>query len=231
MDSDDRSNELLTLAEVATYLKVAEKTVLRMVHNNEIPSIKVASQWRFRRSMIDDWLMSQMKSPPKNELVKLIEATREPVPISRLTDKDFILMEIRHGSKEEVLRQLVVPLAEHDFVKDRDEFLAKLLEREQMISTALGRGVAFPHIRRPKESQASRPVLVIGICKPGTDFDALDGEKTYLFFLLYTDSDVVHLRVMAKLNMLLGEKKLSSKILQAASAEDVMQLLMEEDRT
>jgi len=80
MDNDDKSTELLTLAEVAHYLKVAEKTVLRMVHNNEIPSIKVASQWRFRRSMIDDWLMSQMKSPPKNELVKLIEATRQPVP-------------------------------------------------------------------------------------------------------------------------------------------------------
>jgi nitrogen PTS system EIIA component len=231
MDADERSNELLTLAEVATYLKVAEKTVLRMVHNNEIPSIKVASQWRFRRSMIDDWLMSQMKTPPKNELVKLIEATREPVPVSRLTERNFILMDLRPGSKEEVLRRLSAPLAERDFVKDRDDFLSKLLEREQMISTALGRGVAFPHIRRPKESQASQPVLVVGICKSGTDFDALDGEKTYLFFLLYTDSDVVHLRVMAKLNMLLGEKKLGAKILQAANVDDVLQLLAEEDRT
>lgn len=231
MDTEERSNELLTLAEVANYLKVAEKTVLRMVHNNEIPSIKVASQWRFRRSMIDDWLLSQMKSPPKNELVKLIEATREPVPTSRLTDKRFILMDMKSGSKEEVLRRLVQPLVENDFVKDGEEFLSKLLEREQMISTALGRGVAFPHIRRPKETQASRPLLVIGICKSGTDFDALDGEKTFLFFLLYTDSDVVHLRVMAKLNMLLGEKKLGQKLLQASSPDEVMQLLIEEDRT
>lgn len=231
MEIEDRSSELLTLAEVAQYLKVAEKTVLRMVHNNEIPSIKVASQWRFRRSMIDEWLMSQMKSPPKNELVKLIEATREPVPISRLTDKRFVLTGLRSGSKEEVLRQLVQPLVEFDFVKDGEEFLQKLLEREQMISTALGRGVAFPHIRRPKESQSSSPVLVIGICKAGTDFDALDGERTHLFFLIYTDSDVVHLRVMAKLNMLLGEKRLSNKILEANDAEEVMQILMEEDRS
>lgn len=231
MDIDDRSSELLTLAEVAQYLKVAEKTVLRMVHNNEIPSIKVASQWRFRRSMIDEWLMSQMKSPPKNELVKLIEATREPVPISRLTDKRFILLDMHGGNKEDVLRQLVQPLVEFEFVKDGEEFLQKLLEREQMISTALGRGVAFPHIRRPKESQSSSPVLVIGLCKAGTNFDALDGEKTHLFFLLYTDSDVVHLRVMAKLNMLIGEKKLASKIQQANGPDEVMQLLLEEDQT
>jgi len=231
MDTEERSNELLTLAEVANYLKVAEKTVLRMVHNNEIPSIKVASQWRFRRSMIDDWLMSQMKSPPKNELVKIIEASREPVPISRLTDRRFILLDLRPGTKEDLLRRLVQPLAENDFVKDGEEFLTKLLDREQMISTALGRGVAFPHIRRPKESQASRPVLVIGVCKAGTDFDSLDGEKSYLFFLLYTDSDVVHLRVMAKLNMLLGERKLGTKLLAAASEDDIMQALMEEDRT
>jgi len=125
----------------------------------------------------------------------------------------------------------VQPLVEFEFVKDGDEFLQKLIEREQMISTALGRGVAFPHIRRPKESQSSSPVLVIGVCKSGTNFDALDGEKTYLFFLLYTDSDVVHLRVMAKLNMLLGEKKLSNKILETTSPDDVMQVLMEEDQT
>jgi PTS system nitrogen regulatory IIA component len=231
MDVDDRSSELLTLSEVAQYLKVAEKTVLRMVHNNEIPSIKVASQWRFRRSMIDEWLLSQMKSPPKNELVKLIEATREPVPISRLTDKRFILMDLHSGNKEEVLRQLIQPLVEFEFVKDGDDFLDKLLDREQMISTALGRGVAFPHIRRPKESQSSSPVLVIGICKSGTNFDALDGEKSYLFFLLYTDSDVVHLRVQAKLNMLLGEKKLADQLLHADSPDAVMQILVEEDQT
>lgn len=231
MDADDKSSELLTLAEVAHYLKVAEKTVLRMVHNNEIPSIKVASQWRFRRSMIDEWLMSQMKSPPKNELVKLIEATRQPVPISRLTDKRFILMNVIPGSKEEVLRQLVRPLIEHGHVKDGEEFLTKLLEREQMISTALGRGVAFPHIRRPKESQAIQPVLVVGICRAGTDFEALDGERTRLFFLLYTDSDVVHLRVMAKLNMLLGERKLTGQILEAADEDAVLQALMEQDHT
>ncbi len=231
MDSDDKSSELLTLAEVAHYLKVAEKTVLRMVHNNEIPSIKVASQWRFRRSMIDDWLMSQMKSPPKNELVKLIEATRQPVPISRLTDKRFILMNIQPGSKEEILRQLIRPLVDQGFVKDGDEFLAKLIEREQMISTALGRGIAFPNIRRPREAEAIQPVLEIGICRQGTDFEALDGEKTTLFFLLYTDSDVVHLRVMAKLNMLLGERKLAGKILEAPNEEGVLEVLSNEDQT
>ncbi len=228
---NDTSRELLTLAEVAHYLKVAEKTVLRMVHNDEIPSIKVASQWRFRRAMIDEWLAARMKSPPKSELVKLIEATREPVPLSRLTEKRHILLSVTPGTKEEVLRQLVRPLVEAAVVPDGEEFLAKLMEREHMISTALGRGVAFPHIRRQKESRTSQPVLVVGVCRQGTDFDALDGEKTTLFFLLSTDSDVVHLRVMAKLNMLLGERKLNAKILAARDEDAVLQALQEEDRT
>jgi len=90
-------------------------------------------------------------------------------------------MNVQPGTKEEVLRQLVQPLVEHEFVKDGEDFVIKLMEREQMISTALGRGIAFPHVRRPREVQAVQPVLEIGICRQGTDFEALDGEKTSLF--------------------------------------------------
>src|SRR5271154_5000092 len=55
--SDDR---LLTLKEMASYLSVNERTLLKLVTEGEIPGVKIGNQWRFRKAMIDTWLDDQM---------------------------------------------------------------------------------------------------------------------------------------------------------------------------
>ena len=150
---DDRevaAEEVMTLAEVAVYLRLAEKTVLRMVHKGQIPCAKVASQWRFLRSMIDDWLIAKMQVLPRNDLARVIESSPDAVPLSRLLKEQYILLNLRPGSKEDVLRQLVEPLVRTRFVEQGQIFLEKLLDREGIVSTAVGRGVAIPHLRNPQ---------------------------------------------------------------------------------
>jgi len=55
--------EILTVAEVASLLKVADKTVYTMAQNSELPCFKVRGQWRFRRQDLDSWMASQVKGP------------------------------------------------------------------------------------------------------------------------------------------------------------------------
>src|SRR5208337_2921257 len=55
--SDDR---LLTLKEMAAYLSVNERTLLKLATEGEVPGVKIGSQWRFRKAMIDAWLDDQM---------------------------------------------------------------------------------------------------------------------------------------------------------------------------
>ena len=57
-------NEIMTIKEVSSYLKLADRTILKMANMNQIPSVKIANQWRFMRSIIDDWLISRMKVLP-----------------------------------------------------------------------------------------------------------------------------------------------------------------------
>lgn len=54
------SDEILTVLEVATLLKVADKTVYTMAQQGELPAFKVRGQWRFRRADIDTWMASQV---------------------------------------------------------------------------------------------------------------------------------------------------------------------------
>jgi excisionase family DNA binding protein len=68
---DDK--KIMTLAEMADYLKVAKRSLLRMAQRGDIPATKVASQWRFMRTVVDDWLITRMKALPDRELQTLID--------------------------------------------------------------------------------------------------------------------------------------------------------------
>lgn len=71
------ADEILTVAEVAVLLKVAEKTVYTMAQNAELPCFKVRGQWRFRRQDLDTWMAAQVAG------ANAIEPARKTKPPSR----------------------------------------------------------------------------------------------------------------------------------------------------
>jgi PTS system nitrogen regulatory IIA component len=225
-------NEIMTLSEVAVYLKIAEKTLLRMAHRGEIPCAKIGSQWRFVKPMIDNWLISKMKYfNPDTELGTIVtEEERAIIPVTRLLHHSFIIRDLKPGSKEQVLAQLVEPLFEGGIIQDKQVYLKKLLAREQLLTTALGKGVAVPHIRNPRENPRGITLLVVGICRAGTDFGALDDENTMLFFLLCTDSEKLHLRILAQLNRIINDLALIQAILQASDEQAVIELFANKEK-
>lgn len=58
------TDEILTIKELATYLKVTEKSLYRLLSNSKLPAFKVGGAWRFRRQEIDKWIKTQ-----ENELI------------------------------------------------------------------------------------------------------------------------------------------------------------------
>jgi PTS system nitrogen regulatory IIA component len=218
-------NEVMTLAEVADFLQLAEKTILRMAHKGQIPAAKVASQWRFLRSVIKDWLASQMYpvSLPKSQYLE-----ENNIDISRLDGiirPDLIRIVIHPGPKDTVLEQLIYPIRQSGFALQTELLLKKTLEREKMMTTAIGHGVAMPHPRKPIENMFPKPAVVVGICPKGTNFDAIDGQLVHLFFLICATCEEVHLRLMAKIGWLIQNEDVLSKLKKATSREQVMELI------
>jgi excisionase family DNA binding protein len=60
------TRDLLTVKEVAEYLRVNQYTIYRLVAQKKLPAFKVGSQWRFERSVLDRWLKKQLNIPPAN---------------------------------------------------------------------------------------------------------------------------------------------------------------------
>lgn len=220
--------DIMTLREIAQYLKVSEKTILRMARTGEMPAAKISGQWRFRRRMVDEWLTVRMQSAPEASLVEILR-TKETgsLPIPYLIGPGRIVMNVSSGGKASVLKSLVKPLVRQKLLESPEDFLEAMIRRENVISTALGFGVAVPHTHNPEKAWVRETCMVLGICREGTDFDALDGKPTHLFLMPCARSVPEHLRLMAKAALLSRRPGLVERLCEADRVSGVLQILYE----
>jgi PTS system nitrogen regulatory IIA component len=219
------NNEIMTLAEVAQYLQLAEKTILRMVQRREIPAAKIASQWRFMRPVIRDWLAGQMHSIPSSELESLASQEKPILPLHEILAPELMVLRILPGPKENVLKQLVVPLRKTGFARDPSLFLQFLIERERMMTTAIGHGIAMPHPRRPISNMFAEPAIVLGVCSEGTNFEAVDDQLVHLFFLICATREEIHLQLMAKVSWLARHEEVMSELQHTSSRHQAIEII------
>lgn len=110
----------------------------------------------------------------------------------------FVSTDIRPGPIRSVLAQMVDVFQEEGAVDDGEALLASLLERESLQSTGIGRGVAVPHAIC---DDLEAPRVALGLCREGVDFQALDEEPVYLFFMLLSPSEETrtHIKLLARI--------------------------------
>ncbi len=225
MDPAGGNNEIMTLAEVAEYLQLAERTVLRMAQRGDIPAAKVASQWRFMRPLVREWLVGQMQAFPDQEIVPSGDLKDPLLPLREILHPELMTFDIAPGPKESILRQLLAPLLKTGFAKDTNLLLSGLLDRERMMTTAVGHGVAIPHPRRLIPGMFPEPAVALGICPKGADFGAIDDQLVHLFFLSCATREEIHLRLMANLSLLTRREDTIANLRTCTSAEQVTQLV------
>ncbi|MFW5752725.1 MAG: helix-turn-helix domain-containing protein [Planctomycetota bacterium] len=102
--------EVMTLPEVANHLQLAERTVLRMAQRGEIPAARIASQWRFMRHLVQDWLVSQMQGCTGNDAH--VVAPPVLLALGELIRPSLMVLDLSPGPKGRILRRMVAPLLE-----------------------------------------------------------------------------------------------------------------------
>jgi len=225
---DDR---VMTTRELAKYMKLNEKTILKMAQNKELPGVKIGNQWRFYLETIDQYLQRDIISEtPKDELGIIIRTTDHVIPLSRLISGDLIKLDFKAKNKEEVLAELADVADKAGILSNRTKLIDQMKKREKMLSTAMGNGVAIPHPRHPDPELFAKPNIVVGRSKEGVDFSSPDGERVHLFFMTCAPTIVVHLRLLAKISKLLQVEGVIDKFLQASGSDEIIQVLLELER-
>lgn len=129
-------------------------------------------------------------------------------------------------SKDDLLRELVDVASEGAQVRDREEVLRAVMDREEVLSTGIGHGVAIPH---GKSSSVDGLVLVAGVTRQGVDFEALDGQPVHLFFLLVGPESAAgqHVKALSRISRLLRRESFRQRLIDAPDAETFYSVLAE----
>lgn len=225
-------DRLMTVKELASYLKVNERTVLKLAADGPLPAVKVGNQWRFRKAMIDAWLDDQMLGISR----RYVDMHTASGPASMLLDlascfaPEHILPALESRTKLKVIEELASHAHRLGLMRDKNWFVGALIERENVMPTATGNGVAFLHTLERNALEVVRPFMVLGRSAQGIDFDALDGRPTHLFFVLGLKFTELHLPWLAKLTQMLGRPDALTALLGAPDATLMYEVLSEAER-
>ena len=144
--------------------------------------------------------------------------------------KKAIVMDIKSTKKEDVIRELVDALINGGDIEKRyrNKLVEALMAREALGSTAIGQGIVIPHA---KSDCVEKLIAAFGISKKGVDFDSLDGEAAYIFFLLVAPQDSAgpHLKALARISRLLKDKYFRDSLRNAPDDKSVIRIIAQED--
>lgn len=145
--------------------------------------------------------------------------------LTELLSPQRIKIPLASSRKEEILRELVDTLASGADV-DAADVLRAVEEREAVLSTGIGGGVAIPH---GKASTVDSLVLAAGVAPEGVDFEALDGRPVQLFFLLVGPESAAgeHVKALSRISRLLRRESFRARLAAASSAQQFYDILGE----
>ncbi len=144
--------------------------------------------------------------------------------LTDLLTRDRIKIPLEARTKDELLRELVGVLAERSDIEDRDEILRAVRERESVLSTGIGHGVAIPH---GKSAAISELKLAAGRSSAPLDFDALDGQPVGLFFLLVGPESAAgaHIKALSRISRLVRRDDVRTRLAAAQDADEFLSAL------
>ena len=144
---------------------------------------------------------------------------------------EAISVNLQGANKKELIKELVGLLIKSGRIKDKDKekVVKVLLEREALGSTGIGQGIGIPH---GKFGAVKRLVGACGISRQGIDFESLDGEPVYIFFLLLAPEDSAgpHLKALARVSRLLKDKYFRETLKTAKDDKALLKVLKQEDQ-
>ena len=135
---------------------------------------------------------------------------------------------LKATTKDGIIRELVDLLVKAEGIKNKEELIKVLFNREALGSTGIGQGIGIPH---GKTNVVKELVAAFGICRQGVNFEALDGEPVYIFFLLVAPEDSAgpHLKGLARISRLLKDRFFRESLKPLTDEKAILKMIRDED--
>jgi PTS system nitrogen regulatory IIA component len=211
----------LGIRDLTKLLNVTEATVTRWIKQRALPAQQVGRQYRVNRAELLEWATAN-QIRVSLELFDHLEADAESVPsLAEALESGGIHYGLQDSNKDRALRALVQVLPLPDGV-DRELLLRLFLAREASASTAIGDGIAIPHVRNPIVLHVSRPLVTLAFLARAVEFGALDGKPVHVLFSIISPTNRSHLQLLSRLSFALHDGGLREAVVRQAPREELL---------
>jgi len=210
------AKKFLSKADAAKKLKVSERVIQEMINDNVFETKLVGKNTKIDEDSLNEWLDNL------NEVdEKLLALKRVICHFEEYMRPENIFLDFSAENKYDAIRILSEKAKELRLVRDARWLYEVVVAREELISTAIGHGVALLHPRHLHPSKIKAPSILFGRSSNAVDFDAPDNKPVNIFFMLLLHNDKQHLFSLSYISKLI----MNSEILEAfSSAENTAQI-------
>lgn len=208
----------LTIEEIARRLDLNLETLDRWIRQGRIPITKRGHEGIFNEPELKRWAISHRRfyrmSPPRDEK----ENRQGSCVLTSAMELGGVFEGVKGSDKPSVLKNCVALVPDLS-LELQEQLYTQLLEREALISTGIGRGVAIPHPRNPLDQGIPNPVAVTFFLDQPVDFDAIDDQPVFVLFLLLSPTVQGHLTLLSRLSFCLRDVTFVSFLKKAPKRE------------
>ncbi len=201
----------LSVRDAASLLKVSEKTIYRWIHQQVVPAYRVQEQYRFNRAELLEWATSRRLNV-SSEIFFEPEAEGLSIPsLVAALEAGGVHYRVSGSDKPSALREVVQLLRLPEEV-DREFLLRVILAREAIAPTAIGDGIAIPHVRNPVVLHVGRPSITLCFLDQAIEYGALDCKPVHTLFTIISPTTRAHLHLMSRLAFVLRDAEVRRAI-------------------
>lgn len=215
----------LKIADIVSALIVDEKSVLNWIKKKGLPAHLVNGRYQINQVDLLEWATNNgIKVPPE---MFAVPTPKDKLPLlSEALIRGGIHFDVPGEDLASALKNVVerLPLTPS---MDPDFLYQTLLAREALGSTAIGNGIAIPHVRNPILSQSQDPSVSLCFLKKPIDFKALDNQPVRILFTLITPNVKIHLHMLARLSFVLREQRFMELLNHYPSKDEIIAMVKE----
>jgi len=185
-------------------LNLPAATIKRWEQQGKIPFKVIGRQIRFKQSEIIEWARAHDFTISMNDISQEKPAG-DDFSLSGAVERGGVYFNIEGSDLKTVIENCVAHL---EFIKDdlKAELSAGIIEREALAATGIGYNTAIPHTRNRLDFALRSADIPVFFLKNPIDFDTHDGEQVQFLFILITTNTREHLKMLAKISLLLKKE-------------------------
>lgn len=213
-------NEIMTLEEVAEYLRVSTRTVYDWAKRGDIPCGKMGTSWRFKRDEIENW--TTRKLTPRIKQTEVL-----PVDIKSILVPERCII-LNTDKKQVILNKLIDLCSTLPGIESRSMLAEAIFNREKLMSTGIGLGIAVPHVRFSDVKEICAAFALSNT--PITDYESLDGKPVQIVIMIIAgrNQHTEYIQYLSKIVSILQDENTKMKLLSCKTGAEIYSILVED---